>query len=269
MSNNTKFRPEIAPPQLSDNAFAITPGMLAKVKRRLAPALSRRERTISLKKAIISLTFDDFPQSIMEHALPLLNERGWKATFYVAAGLENVSNHLGKHYSRDDLLKLKDQGHEIACHTYHHVNVNEISSEQMDQEIRMNAAALKDMGVKASLKHFAYPFGETNGEKKNQLSHDFTSMRGIIPGIHREVVDLNQLNSVPVFSGLKLQVALDYIHKIAEAPGWLTLFTHDIRTYPSPWGCTPEDFKLTIEAMEKSGSDILTIGDALAEMGII
>ena len=253
--------------QIPDCAYGISSGLLAKVRRRLTPYLARRELSVKLAQPIISITFDDFPKSVMEYALPLLNERGWKATFYVAAGLENTINYQGLHFNREDLLLLQDQGHEIACHTYNHVNINKLSAEQVKNEILQNAKALKDMGITQSLYNFAYPYGEVTPTHKTLLAKHFRSMRGIIPNIDTIKVDLNQLSSVPLYSGSSFQPALNYINNITQTGGYLSLFTHDVRPTPSTWGITAKDFKTAIKTIDKvmdnSNITIATVNEAL------
>jgi len=200
--------------------YGISDSLTRRVWRKVVPHFATRHLNFKLDRSVISISFDDFPKSVMENALPLLDQYGWKASFYVAAGLENTTNHLGLHFNRNDLLLLQEQGHEIGCHTYNHLNITELSE---------------------------------------LLENDFSSMRGIMRGIHYNKADLNQVKSVPIYSGPEMSQTLNYINSLRDKPGWMTLFTHDIRENPSEWGCTPEDFATALAAIQASGAIVMPI----------
>ena len=234
-----------------------------RISRKFIPHFAQRNLQFELSKPIVSISFDDFPKSVMDKALPLLDKYGWKATFYVAAGLENITNHLGLHYSRIDLTRLRDEGHEIGCHTYHHLNIAELSERRSAEQIQSNEKAMKSLGHHIPVHTFAYPFGETSIVRKKQLANRFASMRGIMPGIHYGKVDLNQIKSVPIYSGPNMPKTLKFIDSLKDRPGWLTLFTHDIRNTPSEWGCTVEDFEMALDSIYKSGAVVMPIQQAV------
>jgi peptidoglycan/xylan/chitin deacetylase (PgdA/CDA1 family) len=81
----------------------------------------------------IALTFDDGPSIYTSHILDVLKEHNMKATFFV----------IGKkiHDNHDIIQKIVDEGHQIGSHTYHHVDLNNISvcpdpyKEMIDWEI--------------------------------------------------------------------------------------------------------------------------------------
>jgi len=74
----------------------------------------------AVQESIISVGFDDCPASAIETALPLMEAEGWRATIYVACGLCDSENHLGKHMSLSDVVEVHKRGHEIADHTFSH-----------------------------------------------------------------------------------------------------------------------------------------------------
>jgi len=241
---------------------AITPGLTRRIVRRLTPLLARRDIKFKLNQPIISISFDDFPQSVMDNALPLLDEHQWKATFYVAAGLEGITNHLGRHFDAKDIKKLVAEGHEIGCHSYSHINILEVSDDDLKKEIDLNAAALEALGV-PPLTSFAYPYGETAKMQKQRLETQFSNMRGIMPGMNYNKADLNQIKSMQVYNGADIDRAIKTIKSLDEKPGWLTLFTHDVRSQPSEYGCTTDDFMRVCEAITQSGAEVLPISRAV------
>lgn len=241
---------------------AITPGLARRISRRLTPHLARREMPFKLERPLVSISFDDFPQSVMENALPLLDQNDWKATFYVAAGLAGTTNHLGRHFDYDDIKTLVEKGHEIGCHSYSHINILETSERAIKQEIEDNERALKHLNV-PPLKSFAYPYGETNIKRKRFLERNFAAMRGIVPGIHYNKVDLNQIKSMQIYNGPDTNRVIKAIKGLRDRPGWLTLFTHDVRENPSAFGCTPNDFSTVLQVIKDIGADVIPIHQAI------
>ena len=248
--------------------YGISDSLYRRIGRKFIPLFSKRMLRFELDQPIISISFDDFPKSVMENALPLLDKYGWKASFYVASGLVNTTNHLGLHFNQNDLARLQQGGHEIGCHTYNHLNITEISTSRLTDELKANARAAKNLGITTPLRAFAYPFGETSISRKAKLSHEFSSLRGIMRGVHYGKVDLNQIKSVPIYTGPDMAQTHRFIKNLTRKPGWLTLFTHDVRENPSEWGCTPQDFEKTLALIHESGAKVMPIQktvDFLAE----
>lgn len=238
----------------------------AKVARRLLPFQARRELSFTIERPIVSFTFDDFPRSAIENGANVLARQNWKATFYVAAGLQGLTNHHGENFSAEDLKYLQSAGHEIAGHTFGHMDCVGLPVSKVMDDIDRNQAMLKSMGVKGDTEHFAFPYGAANPALKRELAARFKSLRGIAPGVHWGKVDLNGLKSTPVFSGDKLHQAVDLIEGLKKRPGWLTLFTHDIREDHSQWGCTPMEFNSVIKAVQDSGALVLPVGEAIEHL---
>ena len=238
----------------------------AKISRKIVPLQARRNLRFKLKRPIISFTFDDFPRSARTQGGDVLALQGWQATFYVAAGLMNIKNHHGESFKETDLAHLRKCGHEIAGHTYSHLDCAKSSPEQVMAEITQNNAALKALGVTEPIEHFAWPYGTTNSAHKSVLGKHFKSMRGVSPGVHYGKADLNLLKSTPLFSGPEFDQTLEMVKGLKKRPGWLIFFTHDVRTTPSQWGISPLDLGKVIAAVKDSGADVLPVGQALQKL---
>lgn len=234
-----------------------------KVSRQFRPMFNRRMLPVRLDKPLVSFTFDDFPLSAITNGARILENEGWRATYYTSAGLERSENHHGKHFSAKDLCGLEARGHEIAGHTHSHVDLTQISLSESMSEIQTNYDALKKMGVKSEISSFAYPYGEASGRLKKALSEKFASMRGIQDGAHYDFADLNELKSQAIDSHANFDKAMKIINGLSARPGWLTLFMHDITDTPSEWGCTPDKFLQIVNAVKASGADVLPVSEAL------
>ncbi|MEE9272918.1 MAG: polysaccharide deacetylase family protein [Robiginitomaculum sp.] len=235
----------------------------AKIARRLLPYQARRLLKINLERPVISFTFDDFPRSALDNGVRILEANNWRATFYVSAGLMGVTNHHGQNFLAEDLINIEARNHEIAGHTFSHLDCTSISVEDVLHEVESNKEALQTMGVRGDIEHFAYPYGAASPALKTALAQKFKTMRGIDAGVHTKSADLNGLRSMGLFSGAPLREAIQAIERLKTQPGWLTLFAHDICDSPSKWGCSPAEFKQTVDAAYKSGAHVLPIGKAL------
>lgn len=92
----------------------------------------------------IALTFDDGPQEkFTEHILDLFKQHNAKATFFI------TGNNIGKgqiDIKYNDVIKRMDsEGHQIASHTWTHLDLSAISSIDRKNQIWMNEMALRNI----------------------------------------------------------------------------------------------------------------------------
>lgn len=90
----------------------------------------------------IALTFDDGPSNNTDYILSVLKEKNVKATFFILA--VNVIDR------EKTLKKIYEQGHEIASHTYNHINFHRIKAmdklyEEIFSELKLAEIAIKDV----------------------------------------------------------------------------------------------------------------------------
>ena len=233
-----------------------------KISRRLRPMRNTRSLAFKLDAPLISITFDDFPISAITHGSDVMENYGWRATFYTCAGLEGTTNHHGPHYTTDHLLALQASGHEIGGHTLDHLDCSTLPDEAVLSQIEKNRTRLHEMGVTQHIDGFAYPFGAASAPLKKLLSNKFDVIRGITNGAHYRRADLNELKSCGVYSST-IDSVIARINALPAAPAWLTLFTHDICETPTEWGCTPAEFIRVLDAIAASRAQVLPVREAV------
>ena len=232
----------------------------ARVQRRAARYLARRVVTPQLTRGVVSFTFDDCPRSVLRNALPLLEREGWRATIYACVGLCDTVNHLGVHLSETELQEIHARGHEIADHSYSHLDAAAVGADAMRADIERNREAFVRLGLPRA-RSFAYPYGEVTPGVKSALAGEFELLRGIHDPKGAEV-DLNLAASVRLYAHT-VDAALGQIDMAARERRWLTLFSHDVRRQPSDFGCTPHDLTRVIDACLQNEVDVLTVSAAL------
>ncbi|MEP3890433.1 MAG: polysaccharide deacetylase family protein [Hellea sp.] len=237
----------------------------AKVKRRLVPYTARRVLKPKLARPIVSFSFDDCPKSVIENAIKPLAQENWRSTVYIAMGLCGTTNHLGLHMSAADVKALHEDGHEIADHTYDHIDATAHSTAAFMANIDRNQSAINALGLPAS-QTFAYPYGQVTAPLKTALEAKFKGARGIRSRESGEDIDLNQIRANRLYAGADFETLLGQIDRIKSKPGWLPIFTHDIRINPSPYGCTPAQMRRVIDAVKASNAQVLPMAEAIRQM---
>jgi len=120
----------------------------------------------------ILITFDDAWKSQYKNAIPILNEYGYKATFYTYTAV--VGNKTTMTWKQ--LRALAEQGHNIGCHSATHSNLAKpFKSENRDMyKARLvretfNAKRKIEENIGTEVKHFCYPYGYYDTEVILQL----------------------------------------------------------------------------------------------------
>jgi len=190
---------------------------------------------------MVSLNFDDGWKSDYQKALPILDQAGMKATFYIITQL-----HDDLHMTNDQILDLYARGNEIGAHTMTHPMLTSISPKVQKKEIVGSRNDLLVLGIK-SVDSFAYPYGKFNaGLKKMVGEAGFAEGRGTNPGTNDSSTDRYALKSLDVKSDTDfpfIQAAIDGTVKNKQ---WLILTFHRIDETGDP-----------VSASQSASSDLL------------
>lgn len=247
---------------MSETTYIPSGGLIGKLNR-LNARLRAREPMGLKKELVVSVSFDDFPKSAREFGAKALEKRGWRGTYYTAAGFSGTNTHHGTMMDAGDILALADAGHEIACHTLNHVDLCRAGKNTATAQVEANATALSAIGCKAHLSHFAFPFGEASPSVKMALSRRFKTLRGVQPGLNRTGDDRLLLKAVGIDGGpAGIARCHAWVKMGCRDPGWLIFYAHDIQENPTDWGCTPAEFESVLDAVEKANARVMPIGEA-------
>jgi len=201
-----------------------------KVRRLLADQFGRRTLSIKTPVPIVSFTFDDAPVTAFREGRGILKQFGARATYYVSLGLLDAETEVGKIASVGDLARAVDEGGELGCHTFDHLDPWHTSSAAF-----MASVARCRGGGQAT---------NADSADLNLLKACFVDRRtGIDTVFIRTLVDYN-----------------------ADRRGWLILATHDVAADPSPYGCTPEFLETIAQYASRSGALLLPVGEACARL---
>lgn len=167
----------------------------------------------------IAITFDDGWRTQFTLAKPILDQYGFKATFYI------VTNYAGRtptFMSWEDIAALSAQGHWIGSHSLSHTSSTRLSAAQLTQEMTASRDILAQHTGKP-ITSYAYPYGATNKfaqEMAQQLGYDHAV--GVVSSWQQKPSELYNLHRIEVsgFYGLSAVV------------GWIT--GHPMRVYVPP-----------------------------------
>ena len=248
-------------------AYTADRSLKGKLRRRLALLAQRRPVRMALERPMISFTFDDAPVTAALAGARVLEQRGVRGTYYFSTGLAGQTGPMGVYAEAEDARRLAAAGHEIACHTFSHLDCGKAGADAIISDVDRNSIGLKDWGA-AHTESFAYPYGDVSIPAKRALGGRFRTLRTVQAGLVENGSDANQLPSVGIEGAEGEALAMRWLDRAAERKAWLILFTHDVAETPSKWGCTPEALAHLVDAATARGFDIVSVAEGARRLGL-
>lgn len=156
-----------------------------------------------LPDKVVSITFDDAYRSIYQSAYPMLRDRGWPFTIFVAT--QPVEQKLSSFITWAELKEMSKNGATIANHTHSHAHlVRQLAEEntatwlqRVREEItRPERLIEKNLGKTEKL--FAYPYGEYTAEVQALLKELGYTAFGQQSGAVGQDLDMTALPRFPM-----------------------------------------------------------------------
>ncbi len=234
--------------------------LFGKLRRRVSKAVSRKPAQARLSRPLLTLSFDDTPVSSADIGAQILERHGVRGTYFISAGLMGSESHLGHYAEAPHLRALADAGHEIACHTFSHLDCGRASGTEIAADIDRNQTALAALGLPPSTT-FAYPYGDVSPQAKRVLKDRYSAARALHHGLVTPGTDLNQTPAVGIEGEDGERIAADWVDRAKAQTAWLILYTHDVREHPSTWGCTPEALERLLTKALGLDFDVVTFAE--------
>ena len=211
---------------------------------------------------IVSFTFDDFPRSAYYAGGAILKAHGFRGTYYTALGLADTLEPVGEIFSREDLVKVVADGHELGCHTFGHCHSWDTAPAAFERSIGDNARRLREWLPETSLTTLAYPLAEPRPSTKRLAARHFSCCRAGGQTYNTAVIDRGLLSAYFLERAKSLDSVKRMIDRTAAASGWLIFATHDVCETASPWGCKPQFFDDVVRYASRSGNVVLPVCEA-------
>lgn len=239
-----------------------------KLWRYLARHTLAKPFRLSGATACASITFDDVPASAASVGAPVLERGGARGTFYVAAATCGLQDAHWRVASRGQVRDLAASGHEVACHTARHVNVQSLAPGQLDEECERSAELLAEI-TGARPVNFAYPFGDLGIRQARRLARRFRSSRTIYEELNAGTIDLARVGAIGLFDRTLDRAAVERLVARAVAErAWLCFYTHDVADSPTFMGSSPGLLAETLAILAAHGVPCLTVEAALRHHGL-
>ncbi len=237
---------------------------LGEVRQFLLRSVYRRLRSIELQQPVVSFCFDDFPRTAYSAGGEILKSLGVRGTYYASLKLMNTTNELGPQLTQDDLESLLSDGHDLGSHTFSHWSSRRVSFDDFERNVLQGRDAVRRMTGSDEVDNFAYPYGHVTLASKKRLTAEFSSCRGIYPGINGPEVDLNLLRANSLYGDTDQLARAEFLlSENARRAGWLIFYTHDVQRTPSTFGCTPSLLDNVVALTLEKGLRILTVGEVV------
>jgi len=216
---------------------------------------------------IVSFTFDDCPRSALTSGGEIVERFGGRATYYVAMGLMGTSNELGEQFRPGDLHSAVERGYEVANHSFSHFSARKTPLREFMWDVdRCEREIVEHIGMNPS-NNFAYPYGEVTLKVKRILGPLMGSCRGTCGGLNGPDVDLNLLRANRLYGGYDMaDAAKRLVLENERRRGWLIFYSHDVRSTPSRFGCTPELLEDVVSFASDHSVGLLTIGEVVTRI---
>ncbi len=206
-------------------------------------------------KAALTLSFDDGYVQTYEAVLPILDEKGIKASFNIITELS------GKDYAGIEIMGWEGwgdaslRGHEIASHTITHAHVDEMPVNELEDVLKSSIEQIEE-NTRTKPISFVYPGGAYDEPSREAVSRSFISARTSDDGYNEyNPEDIHTLKSrTGAFS--TASKTKGWIDEAAEKGGWLIINYHligDANPSDYPFYLSTAEFRKSIDIFLENG----------------
>ena len=215
------------------------------------------------KRPLVSITFDDGWESAHMNGVPLLDQLGYKATFYLNPAAIDTTGFVNS----DQVTALAKNGHELASHGYEHLNFTTLDTQSIDHQLRHAGEYFKQVHKQHTVQ-FSVPFGGTDNQVNHYARNYYASLRGTESGINTRQ-NLDPYNLLVLYIGNDTTPAklANALAEVKANNGWLILVYHrvDTNTQGEPV-VSPAQFQQQLDILKKSNLTVKTVSEAMREI---
>jgi hypothetical protein len=220
------------------------------------------------------LTFDDSLQDQYTSALPILEQYGMHATFYVITGYVGVNS---ANMTQPELQAIYNAGNELGAHTVLHPHLAQISTDEATREICQSRNTLTSWGFPVT--SFAYPYsdhsstiegivqqcGLNSGRLDDGLQSPYSCQTGcrvaetIPPGDPYAIATPDAVQSNWTLSDLE-----GVVTQAKSTGGWVPIvFHHVCENACDAYSITPETFSAFLAWLQTQNVSVQTVNQVM------
>lgn len=233
----------------------------------LQPLANQTPTTFS--NGMVSLTFDDGVASTYTNGSSVMTTNGFKGTYYVNGDTLGTAGYM----TESQIKNLKNAGHEIGSHLYHHSDIAQLDTPTLISELSGNRTTIQEiLGSNYAVNSFASPYGSYTSGAIDTVMQYAQSHRNTDGELNTKAnLDPRQIHGRLVTSSTTVSQLKSWIAEAQNTRSWLVLVYHGIATGTDPndtgeagFQVTPTAFKNQMSALKQNGIAVKTVHDALA-----
>ncbi|HZA06453.1 MAG TPA: polysaccharide deacetylase family protein, partial [Nitrososphaeraceae archaeon] len=112
----------------------------------------------SSSNKVVILTFSGSSKSQYVNARPILNEYGFKGSFFITCNWVGSTSSKSPYMTWQNIATLQKEGHDIESEAMTHKALTKLSATALDYEARQSKRCLSNHGINATV--FATPYGK-------------------------------------------------------------------------------------------------------------
>jgi peptidoglycan/xylan/chitin deacetylase (PgdA/CDA1 family) len=235
----------------------------------LQPLANQSPQTFSA--GMVSVTFDDGVASSYTNGTSVMTTNGFKGTYYLNGDTLGTPGYM----SENQVKNLKNAGHEVGSHLYHHSDIAQLDTPTLVSELSGNRTTIQEiLGANYAVNSFASPYGSYTSGAIDTVMQYAESHRNTDGELNTKAnLDPRQIHGRLVTSSTTVNQLKSWITEAQNTKSWLVLVYHGIATGTDPndtgeagYQVTPTVFKNQMTALKQSGVTVKTVHDALATL---
>lgn len=217
---------------------------------------------VPFDRPIVSLTYDDFFNSMYDTVYPMFKENNFTGTMYLTTKDLGAPDTM----SPEKLQEMHAYGFEVGAHTVTHAHLPFLTPDQVDYELTASKADIQAFaGITA--KNFASPYGEYNDAIKDQIRSYYRSHRSVDVGYNtKDNFDLFNIKAMSTTNQTSPETVLGWVDDAIRDRGWLVIVYHDIVDNGGTWTNTPAHMQTVIDGLKARGVAVKSVEAALDEL---
>jgi peptidoglycan/xylan/chitin deacetylase (PgdA/CDA1 family) len=212
----------------------------------------------SAGSGLVTLTFDDGWQSIADHAIPLLDAKGFKTTQFVIseAAEKKVDDYMNMH----TLQQLQKEGHEIGSHSALHCDQTTLPIPAAASDAAKSRGTLQRHKL-GPVNAFAYPYGAHSPATQEVYAKHYDLIRTSDEGYNDAYFDQQNIRTFAVLNTTPPELIQSWLDHAARHKLWIVLVYHRVDNHGT-YSITSEQFARQLQLIQKSGLPVLTLSEA-------
>ena len=214
--------------------------------------------SLAFNEPMITFVFDDGTSSIYNNAVPIIDAAGIKSTQAIISDYLTYDGYM----NLNQILELKNNGHEIASHTKTHAHLTQLDQAGLQDEILGSKDDLEALGL-GPVNTLVYPYGEYNSTVTDFVRNSgyYIGARSVDEGYNYTNTDPFVLMDQHVDLTTTAQQIKDDIDLAITNKSWIILEFHDVNHGGDPYSTTPEVLQEIVNYVKSTGIRTVTLSE--------